>query len=176
MRVRRVPLLQRMSSPSTGDGEGRTDDDLGDCGGEGECWVDDAASGLILDGSFPRVGRGGGGDGGACAQRDIGSDDDDCGAGIGGTAAPGGAAAVASSVSPRRRRRRRRRGGALRSLKEGYDRRMAADPSFRDKSILEITLAVLTQCAAEYGTRGWGGMASEFDFVFAGVLTAVCGE
>ncbi len=46
---------------------------------------------------------------------------------------------------------------------------MAADPSFRHKSLLEIMLAVLTQCVAEFGIRGGrGGMVAEFDFVFAG--------
>jgi hypothetical protein len=59
--------------------------------------------------------------------------------------------------------------GALRSPREGYARRMAADPSFRHKSLLEIMLAVLTQCVAEFGIRGGrGGMVAEFDFVFAG--------
>jgi hypothetical protein len=44
--------------------------------------------------------------------------------------------------------------GALRSVREGYAWRMAADPSFRHKSLLEISLAVSTQCISEVGTRG----------------------
>ena len=92
------------------------------------------------------------------------------------------AAGAMMAAAPRKRRRRRLHvagggAGALRSLREGYARRMAADPSFRHKSLLEIMLAVLTQCVAEFGIRGGrGGMVAEFDYVFAGVLTAVCGE
>ncbi|KAL3827644.1 hypothetical protein ACHAXA_000517 [Cyclostephanos tholiformis] len=63
------------------------------------------------------------------------------------------------------------------SLREGYARRKMADPNFRHKSILEVILAITSQCVAEYRIRGGlDGMLNEVDFVFAGVLTAVCGK
>lgn len=64
----------------------------------------------------------------------------------------------------------------LQSIKNGYAHRIAADPSFLSKSILEIILAATTQYMAEVSRRGKGRILPEFDFVFAGVLTAVCGK
>ena len=64
----------------------------------------------------------------------------------------------------------------LQSIKCGYAHRMAADPSFLSKSILEIILAATTQYMAEVGRRGKNRILPEFDFVFAGVLTAICGK
>lgn len=64
----------------------------------------------------------------------------------------------------------------LQSIKEGYKQRIAADPSFLSKSVLEIILAASTQYMAEVSRRGKLRMLPEIDFVFAGVLTAVCGK
>ncbi|KAL3800451.1 hypothetical protein HJC23_011688 [Cyclotella cryptica] len=64
----------------------------------------------------------------------------------------------------------------LQSIKQGYAQRLAADPSFLSKSILEIILAASTQYMAEVGRRGKHRILPEIDFVAAGVLTAVCGK
>ncbi|KAL3786665.1 hypothetical protein ACHAW5_000667 [Stephanodiscus triporus] len=58
-------------------------------------------------------------------------------------------------------------GGALRSVREGYAQRVAADPSFPHKSALEVVLAVVGQCVAEWGSRGRDRLPVEIDFVFA---------
>ena len=65
---------------------------------------------------------------------------------------------------------------ALASIRQGYARRVAADPSFLSKSILEVILAALTQYMAEVSRRGKDRILPEIDFVLAGVLTAVCGK
>lgn len=65
---------------------------------------------------------------------------------------------------------------AVRSMKEGYKQRVAADPAFLSKSLLEIILAASTQYMAEVSRRGQHRILPEIDFVFAGVLTAVCGK
>jgi len=62
------------------------------------------------------------------------------------------------------------------SIKVGYTQRLAADPSFLSKSILEIILAAATQYAAEVGRRGQHRILPEIDFVAAGILTAICGK
>ena len=59
------------------------------------------------------------------------------------------------------------------SFKLGLSQRVAADPNFLLKSILEVVLAATTQYMAEVSRRGWNRMLPEIDFVFAGVLTAV---
>mmetsp|Transcript_21070 Transcript_21070/g.44065 ORF Transcript_21070/g.44065 Transcript_21070/m.44065 type:complete len:366 (-) Transcript_21070:221-1318(-) len=64
----------------------------------------------------------------------------------------------------------------LLTLQRGYRQRLAADPSFLAKSILEIIVAASTQFTAEVSRRGWDRMAVEGDFVFSGVLTAVFGK
>ena len=64
----------------------------------------------------------------------------------------------------------------LQSIKEGYHQRVSADPQFLSKSILEIILAASTQYMAEVSRRGRDRILPEIDFVFAGVLTAVCGK
>jgi hypothetical protein len=64
----------------------------------------------------------------------------------------------------------------LSSIKLGYEQRLAADPSFLSKSVLEIILAAATQYTAEVGKRGRHRILPEIDFVAAGVLTAVCGK
>ena len=65
---------------------------------------------------------------------------------------------------------------SIQSIKKGYQQRISADPSFLSKSILEIILAASTQYMAEVTRRGWSNMKMEMDFVFAGVVTAVCGK
>lgn len=64
----------------------------------------------------------------------------------------------------------------LSSVKLGYIQRVAADPSFLSKSILEVILAAATQYAAEVSRRGRHRILPEVDFVTAGILTAVCGK
>ena len=61
-------------------------------------------------------------------------------------------------------------------VKEGYNQRTSADPSFLSKSIIEVILAATTQYIAEASKRGKSRIIPEIDFVFAGVLTAVCGK
>ena len=63
----------------------------------------------------------------------------------------------------------------LQSIKNGFAHRIEADPSFVSKSLLEIMLAAITQYMAEVSRRGKDRIMPEFDFVLAGVLTAVCG-
>jgi Protein RETICULATA-related len=58
----------------------------------------------------------------------------------------------------------------------GYQRRVAADPSFPLKSATEIVVAASTQFAAEWSRRGRDQLLPQFDFVLAGVLTAVYGK
>jgi len=55
--------------------------------------------------------------------------------------------------------------------------RVAADPSFPIKSLLEVFLAAATQFSAEYQRRGWTNVwVRDVDFVVAGILTAVYGK
>ncbi|KAL7489280.1 hypothetical protein ACHAW6_014865 [Cyclotella cf. meneghiniana] len=75
--------------------------------------------------------------------------------------------ALFSSVTPKK---------ILHSIKQGYAQRLAADPAFLSKSILEIFLAASTQYMAEVAQRGKRRMLAEIDFVAAGILTAVCGK
>ena len=62
------------------------------------------------------------------------------------------------------------------SIKLGFSQRVAADPNFLSKSIVEIILAAATQYMAELTQRGWDRIIPEIDFVFAGILTAVIGK
>jgi hypothetical protein len=62
------------------------------------------------------------------------------------------------------------------SIKLGFSQRLAADPNFLLKSILEVILAAATQYMAEVSQRGWKRIIIEIDFVFAGILTAVIGK
>jgi hypothetical protein len=59
--------------------------------------------------------------------------------------------------------------------KLGYERRVAADPSFPQKSVAEVFIAAGTQFTAELERRG-SRILPEADFVFAGVLTAIAGK
>lgn len=62
------------------------------------------------------------------------------------------------------------------SVAKGYRARVAADPSFLSKSIVEVALAAGTQLAAEMKRRGRQGCIIEIDFVVAGLLTAIVGK
>lgn len=62
------------------------------------------------------------------------------------------------------------------SVSYGYRARVAADPNFLLKSVLEVALAAGTQFAAELNRRGSSGIITEIDFVVAGVLTAIAGK
>lgn len=62
------------------------------------------------------------------------------------------------------------------SIQLGFSQRLAADPNFLSKSILEVILAATTQYMAELSRRGWDRIIPEIDFVFAGILTAVIGK
>jgi hypothetical protein len=63
-----------------------------------------------------------------------------------------------------------------RDIAIGYERRVAADPSFPVKSAAEVFLAAGTQFTAECHRRGTAQLLPEVDFVLAGVLTAVAGK
>lgn len=64
-----------------------------------------------------------------------------------------------------------------RSISRGYRARVAADPNFLIKSVLEVALAAGTQFAAELNRRGgFKGCLTQIDFVVAGVLTAIAGK
>lgn len=58
----------------------------------------------------------------------------------------------------------------------GYNRRVAADPSFPIKSIAEVLLAASTQFAAEIKNRGATNVLPQIDFVFPAILTAIAGK
>lgn len=117
---------------------------------------DDAASQAILSGQgdifFPKMSPRGGGDGilnSSSIFKNI-------------------ATCVISTMHPT--------SNIVQSIKNGYAHRIAADPTFLTKSVVEIMLAAITQYMAEVGRRGKDRILPEFDFVFAGVLTAVCGK
>lgn len=61
-------------------------------------------------------------------------------------------------------------------IRVGYERRIAADPNFAKKSVLEVVLAAGTQLSAEMTQRGPQRLLPELDFLVAGVLTAVIGK
>ena len=50
--------------------------------------------------------------------------------------------------------------------------RVAADPDFAQKSIVEVVFAILMQFTVELGKRG-PNLLAEIDFVIAGILTAM---
>jgi len=54
-------------------------------------------------------------------------------------------------------------------IQDGYDRRVAADPSFLQKSFTEVLLAAGTQLAAEWNRRGSGRLLAEVDFVLPAI-------
>lgn len=64
----------------------------------------------------------------------------------------------------------------LKSVDYGFKQRLAADPSFTTKSIIEVFLAASTQMSAEWNRRGAGQILPQIDFVVAGVLTAMAGK
>ena len=61
-------------------------------------------------------------------------------------------------------------------LQTGYQRRVAADPLFPQKSLTEVFLAAGTQLAAEWSRRGGHRLIPEADFVLPAILTAVFGK
>lgn len=61
-------------------------------------------------------------------------------------------------------------------VKTGYQRRIAADPLFPQKSVTEVLLAAGTQLAAEWSRRGAIRLIPEADFVIPAILTAVFGK
>ncbi len=62
------------------------------------------------------------------------------------------------------------------SISDSYARRVAADPSFPQKSVAELLLAAGTQLTAEWNRRGALRLLPELDFVMGGVLTAMAGK
>jgi hypothetical protein len=62
------------------------------------------------------------------------------------------------------------------NIQNGYRQRVAADPAFPQKSVTELFLAATTQLTAEIERRGSDQILVQFDFVLAGVLTAVFGK
>jgi len=65
---------------------------------------------------------------------------------------------------------------ASRKISNGFQQRVAADPSFPMKSISELLLAAGTQLTAEWNRRGAQDFMPELDFVVAGVITAMLGK
>jgi Protein RETICULATA-related len=61
-------------------------------------------------------------------------------------------------------------------LHTGYQRRVAADPTFPSKSVTEILVAAGTQLTAEWNRRGVDRLLPELDFVVPAILTAVIGK
>ena len=61
-------------------------------------------------------------------------------------------------------------------LRDGYNCRINADPSFFGKSITEVFVAAGTQLMAEWNRRGSSRIFLELDFVVPAVLTAVFGK
>jgi len=62
------------------------------------------------------------------------------------------------------------------SISRQYQQRMAADPAFLSKSILEVGIATSSQLLAEVNRRGFDRILPEIDFVFAATLTAIVGK
>jgi len=62
------------------------------------------------------------------------------------------------------------------AFREGYYRRINADPSFFGKSVTEVLVAAGTQLMAEWNRRGSSRILLELDFVFPAILTAVFGK
>ena len=61
-------------------------------------------------------------------------------------------------------------------LKNAYDRRVNADPSFFSKSITEIIVAAGTQLMAELNRRGVSRIIPELDFVLPAIVAAIFGK
>jgi hypothetical protein len=61
-------------------------------------------------------------------------------------------------------------------IRTGYERRVAADPSFAAKSITEVLLAAGTQLTAELNRRGTARLLPEIDFVAPAIISAVFGK
>jgi hypothetical protein len=61
-------------------------------------------------------------------------------------------------------------------LKNEYDRRVNADPSFFSKSITEIIVAAGTQLMAELNRRGVSRIIPELDFVLPAIFAAIFGK
>jgi hypothetical protein len=66
--------------------------------------------------------------------------------------------------------------GLGKEIRNQYQQRVAADPEFLRKSIVEVLIAASTQLTAEVGRRGRNGILPEIDFVIAGLLTAIAGK
>jgi hypothetical protein len=64
----------------------------------------------------------------------------------------------------------------VKDIQIGYRRRVAADPNFPVKSGIEVFLALSTQFAAEWETRGRHQLIPQIDFVVPALLTAVTGK
>jgi len=62
------------------------------------------------------------------------------------------------------------------TIRNEFQVRLAADPDFVKKSIVEIFLAAGSQLTAEVGRRGMSRMLPEIDFVIAGLFTAIAGK
>jgi len=61
-------------------------------------------------------------------------------------------------------------------LKNEYDRRVNADPSFFSKSTTEIIVAAGTQLMAELNRRGVSRIIPELDFVLPAIFAAIFGK
>ena len=61
-------------------------------------------------------------------------------------------------------------------IRNQYRMRVAADPDFVQKSIVEIIFAISMQFMAEVSKRGMHRIVPEIDFVIAGIFTAMAGK
>lgn len=61
-------------------------------------------------------------------------------------------------------------------IRNEFQLRIAADPDFVERSIVEIIFAISMQFTAEVGRRGLHRILPEIDFVVAGLLTATAGK
>lgn len=61
-------------------------------------------------------------------------------------------------------------------IRNQFEMRVAADPDFVQKSIVEIIFAISMQFMAEVSKRGIHRIAPEIDFVIAGIFTAMAGK
>ncbi len=61
-------------------------------------------------------------------------------------------------------------------IRSQFRQRVAADPEFVQKSVVEIIFAILMQFAAEVSKRGANRILPEIDFVVAGIFTAMVGK
>jgi len=61
-------------------------------------------------------------------------------------------------------------------MRRGYEQRVAADPSFLRKSLVELMVGASTQLSAEWNIRGASQLLPQIDFVIADIFAAMAGK